>query len=156
MIQAWLNGPERYRDQGNGPLPYLRSLAGYESKTLMNEGKIKNDPDKPGYDESKGAYRERFVSVEGMRDYGLDEMEPALSSTERGYEAVEGALVAESALSFLSDPQRQAVTLVWIEGYPQGEASKIMGTSQATVSRLLTTARDELRRVWPKVVGDDE
>lgn len=64
---------------------------------------------------------------------------------------IEAGLVQRETLTewseALTDAQREAVRLCWVEGYTQAEAAQMLGVTQQAVSKHLRYARKHARVV---------
>jgi RNA polymerase sigma-70 factor, ECF subfamily len=99
-----------------------------------------------------GGGRERFISYEADLEEGILETIASPEDTEtRAIEAQERFIVA-SALSSLSEKERNALVLRDMEGFSTEEVARILGTRAATVRSQISTGRTKIKRYCERLL----
>lgn len=92
-----------------------------------------------------------LTTAEGVQALLVNYKQFSLMPYERGdYGAVDTLIVLEQAMeeANLTHKQRQALQLVYIEGYTQKEVAKLQGVSQQSVAKHLATATQKIADVY--------
>jgi len=96
--------------------------------------------------EAGGAYEaESLDQTPSSEDDPGRTLHTVLGADEPGYDLVEYGVSVRGAMSELSDQERHAVRLRFVDDLTQSEIAEIIGVSQMQVSRLLSRALARLR-----------
>jgi RNA polymerase sigma factor (sigma-70 family) len=77
---------------------------------------------------------------------GIDSLIPPDEPLHRSEKQLETKLLVEQAIGHLEDDEKKIVMLVEVEGYTQNKVGRELGISQPTVSRLLNSGLEKLRK----------
>lgn len=78
-----------------------------------------------------------------------------VSTPEQEYEKKELSLIVSNALESLSEKNRLAVTLYYIDGLTQSEVAQFLGTTTSTVEKRISRSKRQLKKRMMQLVKDE-